>query len=481
MDRSADVVALFPGQGAFDGEALADAAKNHPDAQDVFEEIDGVTLAETGRRLSDVVFGDEPPNLGALLADEPWVSQLAIYGTDVAVHHALRSSGLRPDLLLGHSLGEIAALVCAGAYTVADGARLIWHRVRVVEETELRDGCMAALATDADRARSLLSAVGDDDLVIAAENHDRQTVVSGPAESMAQLRAVTGAVGVSFAQLESPAPFHSPLLLPTTDRFTAAIRDIPRRPLRTRVHSPILDREYRDDEDISAALASHLTLPVHFAATIRRLEAKGVRAYVECGAVGSLSKFVRQHLSSSAPTAVAGLPPAGIDSALRELRAAGLLPAPEAAGGTAFDAFWADRGAQIIELIRQEFERYQDTRTTPPEPETPQPSADPETPQSSEDPASSTAVLDPAEVAGKLRKMYSDALEYPEEVFTDDVELEAELGIDSVKQVELLTRVSETFGLPMPADGFRLADYDKMGKVVDHTVRLLSSAESAHA
>ncbi|GAA4827318.1 acyltransferase domain-containing protein [Saccharopolyspora rosea] len=472
MESHVDLVALFPGQGAFDGTALSAAASEHAGIREVFDEIDEVTTAETGRRLSDVVFAPRPPELAALLADEPWVSQLAIYGSDVAVHRVLRDNGLRPDVLVGHSLGEIAALVCAGAYTVADGARLIWQRVRVVGETELRDGCMAALGTDADRAAALLTAVADGDLVVAAENHDRQTVVSGPAESMARLRTVAEAVGVSFARLDSPAPFHSPLLRPAEERFATAVRDLPRKALQHRVVSPILEREYSDDEDISAALARHLSLPVRFATTLRRLDAQGARGYVECGAAGALTGFVRKQLTESAPTAVAGLAggPAGIDPALRSLREAGLLPGAQP-DGTDFDAFWAERGPRIIELIRREFEIHRGT-AAPQQPAAPAPAPVAET---------GPSAADPAEIADRVRKMYSDALEYPEEVFTDDVELEAELGIDSVKQVELLTRVSETFGLPTPTDGFRLSDYDRMGKVIDYTVRLVNAPESAHA
>ncbi|MDQ3405071.1 MAG: acyl carrier protein, partial [Actinomycetota bacterium] len=64
--------------------------------------------------------------------------------------------------------------------------------------------------------------------------------------------------------------------------------------------------------------------------------------------------------------------------------------------------------------------------------------------------------------------VYAEALEYPEEVFAEDVRLEAELGVDSVKQIELLTRVSQNYGLP-PRDGdFRLTTYDTMGKIVDY-------------
>lgn len=75
--------------------------------------------------------------------------------------------------------------------------------------------------------------------------------------------------------------------------------------------------------------------------------------------------------------------------------------------------------------------------------------------------------------------MYAEALEYPIEVFSDEVELEAELGIDSVKQTELLARVSERYQLPpRPAD-FRLSNYNTMGKVVDLIYSLRPQNEHA--
>jgi acyl carrier protein len=69
-----------------------------------------------------------------------------------------------------------------------------------------------------------------------------------------------------------------------------------------------------------------------------------------------------------------------------------------------------------------------------------------------------------------LRTLYAEALEYPEEVFTDDVELEADLGIDSVKQTELLARAAEHYGMPARDDDFRLSDYATFGLVVDYVV-----------
>jgi acyl carrier protein len=68
--------------------------------------------------------------------------------------------------------------------------------------------------------------------------------------------------------------------------------------------------------------------------------------------------------------------------------------------------------------------------------------------------------------------MYATALEYPSEVFTEEVELEAELGIDSVKQTELLARVSERYNLPpRPAD-FKMSEYYTMGRIVDFVYQL---------
>jgi acyl carrier protein len=70
-------------------------------------------------------------------------------------------------------------------------------------------------------------------------------------------------------------------------------------------------------------------------------------------------------------------------------------------------------------------------------------------------------------IAAELIRMYAAALEYPEEVFSEEVQLEAELGIDSVKQTELLARVSEQYHLPARPADFRLSDYDTMGKIID--------------
>lgn len=463
--RSSSVIALFPGQGGFDGMALAAAAARHPEVRSVFAEIDEVAVAETGRALSAVALSDEPPTLAKLLADDPWVSQLAIFGCDVAVHRVLHERGLRPGVLMGHSLGEIAALVTAGVYTVGEGAKIIFARVHAVRGLDLQDGYMAAVSADARRTGLLVDLVEHPDLAVAVENHDRQTVVSGPAGAMDTLGRAAGALGVPCVRLDSPAPFHGPLMRAASAAFVTAIRGITAKPAEVEVYSPILNRAYTADDDMPALLASHLVAPVKFGDAVRALHAGGANYFVECGARATLSKAVSVTLEGSAHTAVAALPDGdrGIEPALATLRAAGLVPAGPELDESEFDAFWSAHGPKIMDKVRRELEV-------------------PQAREAIEDVVSAPIPeqAEPSEVPAQLRELYAEALEYPVEVFTDEVELEAELGIDSVKQIELLTRVSERYGLQLQGEGFRLAEYETMGKVIGHTVSRLADRESAN-
>jgi acyl transferase domain-containing protein len=508
--HSPRTAALFPGQGAFDGRALIGAAARYPEIGTVFAEIDEVTAPVAGRKLSEIVLGSGPVTIGDLLADEPWVSQLAIYGVDVAVHRVLSGLGMRPDVLMGHSLGEVAALVCGGVYTVSDGARVIWQRIAAISSLELRGGYMAALSTDAGRAGHLVELLADDSLAVAVENHSGQTVLSGSGAAMDLVRQVAGVLRLPVARLDSLVPYHCPLLTPAVERFADAIRAIPVAPGHSRVYSPIQQRYYTADEDFGRALAEHLVRPVRFDAAVRRLSDEGVRTFVESGALTTLAKLVTRILEGERPSGdgalivVSALADADnpVEPAVAALRGAGVLAADPAVLAALLPdvvpeqlkAFWGDRGPAIIDLVRQEYTAYRQT-----------PGASDRGPDGATEaePAAGSTAMNPAAAAAtaasqtvipatagapsveslgeELRGLYAEALEYPEEVFTDDVLLEADLGIDSVKQMELFSRVAERYGLPARPEGFRLADHNTMGKVIQYVHTMIDKAGNASA
>lgn len=447
---------LFPGQGAFDGELLRQANQRHPQVGAVFAAIDPVAKEFFGRPISPILFGAEPVDLAQ---HDPWVSQLAIFGSDLAAHRVLVDQGLRPDVLVGHSLGEIAALVAANAFSVEDGARIVAHRVLAVQATGA-DGYLLALSTDGDRAQRIVDLIADPTLAVAVTNHDGQVVLSGATAVMDTVEAVARQLRIGTVRLNSPFPFHSPIMNPAVADFAARIRDLAQSPTDVPVYSPILRRYYEPTEAFAELLADHLVRPVAFAEALRRVQADGAQVFVEAGALAALTKLVGKVLSPSV-TALATLARGtgdslALDATLVALRADGLLPA-ESGNGLAemlapsadaetFAAFWSAHGQEIRSIVAEKLAAF--TRPAPPK-------------------AAAAPVLDRSTLAAEIRGVYGTALEYPEEVFTDEVLLEAELGVDSVKQVELMTRVIDRYGIPRNADGVKLSDYDTMGKVID--------------
>ncbi|MEU1099690.1 acyltransferase domain-containing protein [Streptomyces tibetensis] len=509
---------VLPGQGGFDGAALRRAADTHPQVRRVFERLDATTEELFSQRISEAVFGPEQADLRDLLAKDSWMSQVAIYGAGLAAHEILTDHGVRPDVLAGHSLGEITALVAAGAFSPEDGVRIVAQRVAVIERHDGIDGRMVALSAGADRVRMLLGLLDEPMLAVATENHDEQTVVSGPDAVLDQVTAVAAQLGIGAIEIDAPFPFHTPALAPAAPEFEAYVRTLEQHPLRRRVYSPILQRYYEPDEPLAGRLADHFVQPVRFAAAVRRLHGEGVSTFVEAGGRPTLSKLVTRLTRGSdvrsLPTLAlddGGRP--ALDTTLRELREAGLADAGPARTGLAellapsvpfdlFEAYWEAHGPEVRERIRTDLDAFAASgkRQRTPEgapaqereperapaqerapeqapaqgrkPEQQQASAPEPAPQ--EAPAGldapANAALDRDEVFAELRTLYAQALEYPEEVFEAGVQLEAELGVDSVKQVELLSRVSQRYGLPPREADFRLDPYNTLDAIADFVI-----------
>jgi acyl transferase domain-containing protein len=289
------VAVLFPGQGAFYPGALANCRAAFPCIEKTFEDVDRISLSRFSRRVSDVLWGDQAQTLDELLHHAPELLQLATYGISVATYKVLESNGVAPDVLAGHSFGEIAALACANAISVADGAVIVSTQVSALSKVETR-GYMAAVSSNAAYARMMVELVGNKQVVVAAENYSRQTVLSGAVDQMDKLSAISNILGLRFVRLRSLHAFQSPLMQSAVAEFKKAITGTEFRSCQRPVYSPILGRHYRADDNFVEALASHLTRPVRFAKAIDTLYRAGVTTFLECGALDTLSKLTRKIL-----------------------------------------------------------------------------------------------------------------------------------------------------------------------------------------
>jgi len=438
-------VGLCPGQGGYRQGAL-DAVRICPRAAEAVAVIDETTSEVLGRSLLATLAEHAALRDEELFAAEPELVQLAIFATSVGVFEVFQADGAGVSVLIGHSLGEIAALVCSGALSVAEGARILCHRLAVLREHDSSGGGMLALACGRERTERILELLPTAGLVVAVDNGPPQTAVSGPAEALRRVERIAEAIGVPSIRLHAAHPYHNALLQAARDALTERICGHHGRTFAIPVFSPVLGRYYRSQDDLGELLAAHLTSPVQFGPALQRAQAAGARVWVELGANRTLTNLVR----SVRPDDTLLTPLAGPAAALE--KAVAFLAGQPGLLRTAADA------ARVPAAV-----------TAPPMASNPDPP-----PALDTSPPSGGPPLSREDIEARIRTIYATALEYPEEVFEPTAELEADLGVDSVKQVELMARLGEEFALGSRPEGLRMGDYRTFGRLVDFVDDALS-------
>jgi acyl transferase domain-containing protein len=351
--------------------------------------------------ISPLLLDRAGSTLDQLLIENPTRAHLAIFATNLAWYAQLTSINM-PDVLLGHSLGEIAALTAAGAYTIEQGTVVVIQRdLALASIDHPPDGGLLRVGVSADQANSLLTLTESFGSVVAVRNAARETVISGPAKEISTIRAAAAALGLPHTTLSAAFPFHNPMLSTAAIAFADSIATILPAVPRIKVYSPILGRYYAIDDDVNVLVASHLVKPVNFHAAITTLYAAGIDDFVESGARRTLTNLVELTI----PTASVQVP----------------TPRPALA-----------------------------TTSTP-------------------TPAPTTRKSDLVEM---LRVEYAKALDYPIEVVEAEVDLESELGVDSMKHTEIFLAVLDKLQVPNPGT-VRIASYPTLTHVADLLLSLV--------
>src|SRR6201985_1500388 len=223
---------IFPGQGSQAvgmGKALAEA---FAPARDVFDEVDDAL----SQKLSRLMW--EGPESDLTLTEN---AQPAIMAASIAVIRVLeKEAGLsvakHARLVAGHSLGEYSALCAAGAFTLADTARLLKIRGQAMQSAVPvgEGGMIALIGADIEGAEAVAAEAqaGGGVCVVANDNAPGQVVISGSKDALARAADIAKAKGVKRAlPLAVSAPFHCPLMQPAADAMREALAKITIRPL----------------------------------------------------------------------------------------------------------------------------------------------------------------------------------------------------------------------------------------------------------
>ncbi|MEU6376330.1 beta-ketoacyl synthase N-terminal-like domain-containing protein [Streptomyces sp. NPDC046909] len=276
---------LFTGQGAQYPGMAARLYRESPLFRHHFDAVDTALLPHTGGSVRDLLLGADPA-----VHRTGW-AQPALFAVGHALGASLTELGVRPGLLLGHSVGEFAAAVLAGALPLEASAQLVAARGALMQELP-EGGGMIAVRSPAEPLREY---VDHEPLVgYAALNGPTSTVLSGDLAALGRIADTLEHRGIRVRRLEVSHAFHSPLMRPVLEPFHRLAEEIgggvPALPVYSTLRGKLLESEPMD----ATYWTEHISAPVLFADAAAQLLDEGPTHLVELGPKPVLTTLAHQ-------------------------------------------------------------------------------------------------------------------------------------------------------------------------------------------
>jgi len=286
---------LFPGQGSQYINMLRDLLEVEPIVAETFREADAVMTPILGRPLTSYIFveGDAASIEKAEDAlRDTTITQPAILAVNTALLRMMAKYGFKPEMVIGHSLGEYAALVAAGVLTLPEALRVVSARGQEMAKVAADDnGCMAAVSAPLAEIERIIKSI-DGYVVIANINSPLQSVIGGVTASVEAAIAAFQAAGYQATKIPVSHAFHTRIVAPASQPLRGVIAGMNLQTPKIKIVANVTGRDYPTErEAILDILAAQVASPVQFVQGITTLYEEGARIFVEIGPKRVLSSL----------------------------------------------------------------------------------------------------------------------------------------------------------------------------------------------
>ncbi|MHA1463069.1 MAG: acyltransferase domain-containing protein, partial [Candidatus Heimdallarchaeota archaeon] len=290
---------MFPGQGSQYVRMGKELWDKYDIVKDAFREADEVTQAELGFSLTEIIFAigkDDAESKELLRKTE--VTQPAIFAVNIGIYRLLRSFGIKPDFVAGHSLGEYAALVASGIVSFKDGLMAVIPRGKAMSLFDTDDnGMMASVSADAQTIEEVLKSVKGY-AIAANKNTPSQTVISGTSPAITEAIKIFIEKGITAIPLPVSAAFHSEIVAPAEKYLRESLEKLKYSKPSIALSSNVTGGLYPEKrQEIIDLLCKQVYSPVEWMKQITNMyEEYGVRTFIEIGPKYVLTSFAKSIL-----------------------------------------------------------------------------------------------------------------------------------------------------------------------------------------